>query len=314
MKKREVTSYKFLKLVPLMFIIVIVLIGIFSERQVARDSNEKFDFFKTIIIGDIAFHEVLLLLLLGFLSGTVGGLLGMGGGVLKVANLHLIMGFDLLLTRMVSLLSYFVISVSAFLTYKKYNLILWNVVKMLIPSAILGVVIGAIIGNYIDPKYIEFLLGFYALFAGVIVLNQMYVKPFEKEIAKISQREISETAVSSIGIGMGAISSLIGISGGILSTPLQQSLLKLPLKNSIANTVTASIFCSFTASVFMLIVGLHVGNFLMSDVLAVTICMIPGNFIGGQFGGYLTKRLSLNVVRMVFAIVAFAIGFKILVL
>lgn len=312
MEIEHIIKNRWIKLVPVIFVIVIVLFGIFDGRQSPYESSRNTGFYDNAIVGDITFHEILLLLLLGFLSGTVGGLLGMGGGVLKVANLHLVMGFELLIARIVSLISYFVISISAFLMYRKYDLVLWNVVKMLIPSAILGAVIGAIIGNFIDIEIIEFLLGFYALFAGVIVINQIYTKPVEKEIAAIPNEEISETAVSSIGIGMGIISSLIGISGGILSTPMQQTLLKLPLKNSIANTVTAAIFCSLTASAIMLISGLHKGDFSLYTVLIISVCLIPGNFIGGIFGGFLAKRMPINLVRVFFAIVAFAIGFKIL--
>ncbi len=111
---------------------------------------------------------------------------------------------------------------------------------------------------------------------------------------------------------MGVISSMIGISGGIVSTPMQQTILKIPIKNSIANTITAAIFCSLTASGFLLITASNAGDFLLSDVLITLIFLIPGNIIGGQLGGFFTKRLHINFVRIFFAIIAFVIGFRIL--
>ncbi len=294
-----------------LLLIIIVLFGLFNGSE---ENNTGTTFLNTHIIADIALYEVLLLLLLGFVSGTVSGLLGMGGGVLKVTNLHYIMGFDILFARIISLLSYFVISISAFLMYRKYNLILLNVVKMLIPSAILGAILGVIIGNYINKDYIEIILGIYALFTGVIMINQIWVKPLEEEIYEIPKEELNEITVSAIGVGMGTISSLLGISGGILSTPLQQSLLKLPLKNSIANTITAAIFCSFIASAFILVIGIQKGDFSLFNVLTVTICLIPGSYIGGKLGSYLTHILPINLVRVIFAITAFIIGFRILIL
>lgn len=264
------------------------------------------------LVGDINGQEVLNLLLLGFLSGVVGGMLGMGGGVLKVVNLHLIMGYGIIFVRVVSLMSYVAISLSAFFRYKKYRLILWDVARLLIPASIFGALVGAIIGNWINKDVVEVIVGIYALLAGIIVLNQIWAKPDEKEISRFVLKESKEGTVAGIGAAMGIISSLIGISGGIISTPLQCSLLKMPLKNSIANTITAAVFCSTFASVFLLFQGLRAGDFVFGEVMFVTICLVPGNILGAQLGGYLTNRLELNYIRAAFGIIAFVIGFKIL--
>ncbi|MBT5831919.1 MAG: sulfite exporter TauE/SafE family protein [Candidatus Latescibacteria bacterium] len=262
----------------------------------------------------ISYEEAFLLVLLGFVSGSVGGMLGMGGGVLKVIILHLLLGFTIPFARVVSLLSYVVISLSSFMRYRKYGLVLWGMSKLLIISSILGVLIGVVIGSWINIEYVEILLGIYALCTGVIVLNQMWVNPTEEEISELDEGEVNETTVSGIGFGMGLISSLIGISGGILSTPLQQTLLKIPLKNAIANSITAAIFCSFTGSIFLLYSGVKSASFLLEDVFIVAICLVPGNILGAQFGSSLTKRLHVNYVRVTFVVVIFAIGFRILLI
>ena len=312
--KQIVIKKSWIELSTVIFIAVIILLALFSGQRDGFESAKFYNHFNDVIIGvDITYIDILYLIILGFISGVVGGMLGMGGGVLKVSNLHLLFGYEMVFARAVSLLSYVVISISAFFRYRRYNLILWNVVKMLVPSAILGALIGVILGNYFSERLIEILLGLYALFSGIVVLNQVWTKPFEKEIELLPKEAINEAAVSGIGIGMGFMSSIIGISGGVLSTPLQQSILKIPLKNSIANSVTTAIFCSFTASVLIMWTSLHSGYFTFSKVLLTTLCLIPGNIIGGQVGSYLTIRLSINYVRVSFAIVAFIIGFKILV-
>jgi len=296
---------EWIKSAAVVFVFLIILTGLFNgQKDVTR--------LDAIVFSDITYMEALNLLLLGFLSGAVGGMLGMGGGVLKVVNLHLFLGFDILFARIVSLISYSVISISAFVRYRKYGFILWDVAKILIPSSILGVLLGVIIGNWLYKEYVEILLGIYALIAGIIVLNQIWIKADEKEIFQLLKNKISETTASGIGIAMGIICSIIGISGGIISTPLQHTLLKLPLKNSIANTIAAAVFCSITASVILLFYGLKNRDFLLADVVLVSICLIPGNILGGQLGSYLTKILHINYIRVAFAIVAFAIGFKIL--
>ena len=312
-EKQVVIKKRWVELSTAIFIAVIVLLALFSGQRDGFESAKFYNHFNDVIVGGITFSDILFLIMLGFISGVVGGMLGMGGGVLKVSNLHLLFGYEMVFARVVSLLSYVVISISAFFRYRRYNLILWNVVKMLIPSAILGALIGVILGNYVNERLIEVFLGFYALFSGIIVLNQIWTEPYEKEIESLPKEAANETVASGIGIGMGFISSIIGISGGVLSTPLQQSMLKLPLKNSIANSVTTAIFCSLTASVLIMWTGLHSGYFSFSKVLLTTLCLIPGNIVGGQVGSYLTKRLSVNYVRVLFAIMAFIIGFKVII-
>ena len=147
MNKNQIIDNYWLKLLPLAIVLVVVFAGVFHNHQADQLANQSRNLSDTIVMGDITLKEALILLLLGLLSGVVGGLLGMGGGVMKVANLHLILGFEILLARIVSLISYFVISIAAFLMYRKFNLVLWKVTKMLIPSAILGAIIGVIIGN-----------------------------------------------------------------------------------------------------------------------------------------------------------------------
>ncbi len=311
--KQIVIKKRWVELGTAIFIVVIVLLALFSGQKDGFEPVKFYNHYKDVNLGgDITFLDILYLIVIGFISGPIGGMLGMGGGVLKVSNLHLLFGYEMVFARAVSLLSYVAISISAFFRYRRYNFILWNIVKFLIPSSILGALIGVILGNIFNERIIENFLGLYALFSGILVLNHIWTEPFENEIKEFPKEAINETAVSGIGIGMGFISSIIGISGGVLSTPLQESILKIPLKNAIANSVTTAIFCSFTASVLIIWTSLHSGYFSISKVFLVTLCLIPGNIAGGQVGSYLTKRLSLNYIRVLFANIAFIIGFKIL--
>ncbi|MBW7995937.1 MAG: sulfite exporter TauE/SafE family protein [Candidatus Glassbacteria bacterium] len=312
MRQNSGTNSTAIKFAVLLLILAVILAGLFSAPSSGAGGRGATGFLHSVVVGDITGHEVVNLFLLGFISGVVGGMLGMGGGVLKVVNLHLLLGFGIIFARIVSLLSYVVISLSAFFRYRKYRLILWDVVKLLIPAAILGALVGAIIGSWINKEVVEIIVGVYAMLAGIIVLNQIWANPDEKVMTEFSSNDINEATAAGIGAAMGVISSLIGISGGIISTPLQNSLLKVPLKNSIANTITVAVFCSIFASGFLLFQGLRAGDFVFEEVMFVTVCLIPGNILGAQLGGYLTNRLQLNYIRAAFGIIAFVIGFKIL--
>jgi len=312
MEKTIKSSAVLIRFASLLFVLVIIIAALFTGRQIGANRDSGISFYYEMVGGGINGWEVLSLLLLGFLSGVVGGMLSMGGGVLKVGCLHLIFGFDIIFARIVSLLSYFVIAFSAFWRYRKYRLILWVVVKLLVPSSVFGALIGIIIDTRISKGVLEIIVGIYALIAGIQVLNQIWSNPVEKEIYELPKNGINEGAVPWIGAEMGFISALTGISGGIISTPLQNSILKLPIKNCIANTLTAAVFSSMIAGSILLLRGLNSGDLVLGDVMFVTICLIPGNILGGQLGGILTKRLDVNYVRAAFGIASFIIGFRIL--
>ena len=73
MKGRDHIIETWIKLGSVLFLIIIIIFGIFTSGQNNAESN----LLNVVIINDIEVHEVLLLLSLGFVSGTVSGLLGM---------------------------------------------------------------------------------------------------------------------------------------------------------------------------------------------------------------------------------------------
>ncbi len=98
MKQRTHIKETWIKSGVLITILIIVLFGIFTSSP----TGSKLNLLDVHIMNEIAVHDVILLLLMGFISGTIGGALGMGGGVVKIANLHLVMGFEILFARIIS--------------------------------------------------------------------------------------------------------------------------------------------------------------------------------------------------------------------
>ena len=300
------------KLGTFLCVMVLILVALFSSNSLRTQAGRP-GLLGTLVISDVSLGEVVHILILGFISGCVGGMLGMGGGILKVTNLHLVIGFDLVFARIVSLLSHTVISIAASYKYSKYRLIVWDLTKMLIPASVLGVLLGMAVNAWITETTVELILGIYALVAGIIVLNEVLVKRKPRSLTNLLTRRLNETSASLIGLLMGLVCSVTGISGGILSTPAQHGLMKVPLKNAIANSITAAVFSSAAAATILFYKGLRAGDFTAGTVLLVTACLIPGNIIGGQIGVYLTKVLNVDHLRIVFAVAALCIGFWILI-
>ncbi len=77
--------------------VVIVLMAMFHsqrpetllpDRYIIDQSTQPFTY-QPLILESVTFIEIFWLLILGFISGIIGGMLGMGGGLLKVSGLYL---------------------------------------------------------------------------------------------------------------------------------------------------------------------------------------------------------------------------------
>ncbi|MFC1715160.1 sulfite exporter TauE/SafE family protein [Candidatus Poribacteria bacterium] len=244
------------------------------------------------------------LFLLGISSGILGGMLGMGGGMLKVSGLLLIFGYGMYLVRAVALVTNAFVYGSAFYRYRKAGLIAPELTKVLIPSAILGVLLGMFFGNYVGQTFLEKLIGLHALFVGTDMLWRILANKREKAEWDAPQG-LDERKITGIGIPMGFSSGALGIGGGVISTPLQQMFLRVPLKHAIANTCYTAIFSCIFGGIIAIGYGVNKHHFSLWKPILISACIIPGAILGGQIGSILTKRFPVNVIRVIFTLLMF---------
>lgn len=261
---------------------------------------------------NISLSEIFWLFVLGFFSGIVGGMLGMGGGLLKVSGMFLFFGYEVILARVIALITYSGIAITAFLKYRDFNFIMWDVVKILVTSSIVGVIAGVLLGNVINSVWIEKLLGIYAIFIGVILIFQIYKTGRARTSGTWKYKPSFASKLSFIGILKGFSCGLFGISGGIISVPLQQLMLKIPVKNSIANSLTSAMFSATFAAFLALTTGIASGFFRLSLPLILVLPLIPGTILGAKIGANITRKLDPFYIKICFSIVALIMGVRIL--
>jgi uncharacterized membrane protein YfcA len=103
---------------------------------------------------------------------------------------------------------------------------------------------------------------------------------------------------------MGTIAGLLGIGGGAVAVPLQQTVLRLPLRNAIANA-SAVIACSAAVGATVKLATLEQHGTAArpldwSDGLILAACLAPTAFWGGRMGAGLTHVLPVRWVRLAF--------------
>jgi uncharacterized membrane protein YfcA len=257
------------------------------------------------------------LLILGMLTGLVGGLLGMGGGVLKSSGLIIIFGLEMMIVRAVALISNVFIYGSALQRYRKDDLVIKDVVTNMVPGAIVGIVIGFTIGNNVNQLVLKRFLGLFALLVSIQMLHQIYLAKKAEYQAALEDLPVPDfntpkqrLRLAGIGAPMGFVMGLLGISGGVLAVPLQHFVMKIPFKQAIANSSAAAVTASTIAMIMTIIHGHSQGHFHFMAPILMSLWIIPGTIIGAQLGARLTKMLALDFLKIIYAVLMFAIAMR----
>ncbi|MBF0158090.1 MAG: TSUP family transporter [Magnetococcales bacterium] len=290
------------------------------------------------------------LLLLGFISGVSGGMMTMGGGIIKVTGLMWFFGYGLLLVRPVAYVTNIFMYGAAALRYRREGLLRFELCKPLIPWAMAGMVLGYFIGNIMSKTAIQWLLGLFALLLGIkmlVELSESYARRkvapelFEEDDLAAGARKqqgviawlqryfgswVEEDARKGtvledgggrrqtaaqhglLGLPMGLISGILGITGGVIEVPLQRYIAGMPMRNAIANSATLVFFSSLVGSAVALFHGVQSGSFELQTPLIMALILTPGAFLGGMAGAWFTSVVPLNVLRWIYAVLMFVIA------
>jgi len=168
-----------------------------------------------------------LYLLLGALAGLIAGLFGLGGGVVIVPALLFAFTLEGVVDSVAmhmaiatSLACIMVTSLGAMYEYQRRGAIVWPVVKWVAVGLLGGAVLGALLAAQLDGRWLKVVFVGFLLF----VAGQMLLKARGKTvIASTGRTEPVAGLRVAAGTGIGAVSALLGIGGGVMSVPFYRS-------------------------------------------------------------------------------------------
>ncbi len=293
-------------------------------------------------IGGHPLENILGLALLALIAGITGGMMTMGGGVIQVAGMMVFFGYGMYLIRPVAYLTnIFVYGASA---YRNHNagLVMWDNVRALAPWAVVGVVVGYFIGNSVTEVVIYYMLGIFALLMAIKAFMEIFVDDQEHILVKdpgdarrASDDEIMDDLLATgngdqdeqvsfigtpenatrhavLGLPMGLISGILGISGGVVEVPLQRYLGKVPLRNAIANSSVLVFWASVGGAIVAFSHGISTGLIEWQTPITLALIMIPGAYFGGILGAKLMKVLPIVALKWFYMAIMLAIAVKML--
>ena len=239
------------------------------------------------------------MVIIGFGSGVIGSLIGVGGGIFMTPVLTY-MGFSPAVIASSSLIAILATSISSTLTYIRKKYINYSLGLKLALPAIPGSIIGGFFSNFISLEH------FKIYFAILLISVGLYIFFKNKIIKKTLDRTpklLFYLILISGTFCAGVISSLFGIGGGIIFVPILVIMYKMKMIN-------VSPTAQFTLLITT-ITGLLTHIILEHPDYSYGIALAFGAFFGAQVGSRSIHLISENILSKIlsFSLISIAINF-----
>lgn len=260
--------------------------------------------------------EILILTLIGLLMGLFGGMLGIGGSVIMIPALVFAFGENQHLHQASAMICNFIVGASATFIHRKEEVLVMDVVKCLVPSAIAGVLAGVWLSNvkFFEGANSRNLAILFGLFLVGVTIQQ--VIRFIKPTSKIDDFDISGVRKSTFwtivtGVVTGLYGGLLGMGGGVVATPMQQHFLKMPLKRAISNASALTAGMAFVGSFYK---NWTLPEHGVSPLVSIRIAAIVAvtAVIGSMLGAHLMYKLPKRLVRGILIVILILAAYRML--
>ena len=275
---------------------------------------------------------LLLVFVTALLGGTVGALLGLGGGIIVVPALTVLFGIDIHFAIGASIVSVIATSSGAAVRYLRDHISNLRIGMFLEVATTAGAITGAFVGAYLGGPVLFFVFGVLMLYSCVVMLQRGKME--QASMAGAQDPEVlRRTPDTDMGLGRrlarrlhldgeyydaalkrkiayrvqgvplgfglmyiaGMVSGLLGIGGGALKVPAMDIAMRIPMK---ASTTTSNFMIGVTAAASA---GVYFSRGDINPVIAAPVAL--GVLLGALLGAQLLIRTRGTVIRQIFVVV-----------
>lgn len=242
------------------------------------------------------------------LAGTLGALLGLGGGIILVPALVLLLHVPEKAAVATSLLGVIATSVTASTSHLRHRYTNIPLAMWLESATVLGALVGSLFFRLLHPRWVALL---FAMLQGYVAwtLSRRPPEPATHEtpvddtngasacyVDHATGKRVCYTPVRMatgwvFSLLAGILSALLGVGGGLIKVPVMNLLMNVPLK---AAAATSSFMIGITGSVSAAIYLLH--GYVDPTLAAPSVL---GVMAGAHLGAVLSRRLRSRVLRNV---------------
>ncbi len=272
---------------------------------------------------------ILLLGLLGLFAGSVGGLLGVGGGIFIVPLLVLAFSLEAQEAAGTSLVMVMFTAISGTAAYYRQKRIDWKIGIAAACVTVPGAAIGAYTTQLFSSKDLALIFGVVLLGMSAVLIRRSYRRPTNPPDVAASlvndpptkagtwRRRIVDSAGqvfeydARIYSGLvllffgGFAAGFLGIGGGLIVVPILTAYVGLPIHLAVATSMLTMIFTSVSGVSTHIMLG-HV----LVDYAAP---LVVGILIGAQLGARIGRRINSANLERIFAFMVLIMGVLLIV-
>ena len=244
---------------------------------------------------------VVMFFLLGSVVGAFGTLVGIGGGLILVPVFLWVFGYPAQQTIGTSLFIVLLNAVSGTWAYIQQKKVFFHAAIRFGVATIPGAFLGSYIATYFTGATFSLTFGIFLVLMALVMYfkssKEQTVHPFDSRTFRYNSLL---GIVSSLGVGF--ISSILGVGGGIIHVPMMIYLLGFP-----THVATATSTCVLALSSFVGVIS----HFILGHVL-----WVPGFFIGigavfgAQIGAKIASKTKPRAIITLLSVVVFLMGIK----
>ncbi len=258
--------------------------------------------------------EILLYFLLGTFSGVLAGLFGIGGGIIIIPTFFYVFSFlgfaDQILSHMVLGSSLGVIvfsSLSSTFSHNSKGAVNWELIKIVAPSIILGSGLGGITAGLLESNVLQGLVALFLVVASIQLIFEFPPPP------QNPRTNIVGPVVA--GGGIGWLSGVFGIGGGIFSVPYFYHR-GLKMMNAIGTSAACGIPIALAGSISYVVIGYDNINLPDNSIgfvyLPATIIVGLTSSLTAKFGVNIAHRMKQKKLRIGFAFLVMIMALNLL--
>jgi uncharacterized membrane protein YfcA len=261
------------------------------------------------------------LVVLGFVVGTYGTLIGAGGGfVLMPVLLLLYPDESPEIITSISLAVVFFNALSGSWAYARMKRIDYKSGFLFAAATIPGAVLGAFSTAYVPRRLFDAVLSIFMIAASLFLLlnvsrkkgvskrNYHFDRYFTEKDGTIYTFSYNPIVGTGLSFLIGYFSSFLGIGGGIIHVPVLVHLLNFPVHIATATSHFILAIMALTGSVVHIVTG------TFSSGVHRTIALAIGVLLGAQVGALLSKRVHGKWILKGLAIALGLVGIRIFIM
>ncbi len=251
----------------------------------------------------------------GLIAGMLAGLLGIGGGLVIVPILVYmfnLQGFPaehiMHMALGTSLASIMFTSVSSAMSHHRHGAVNWDIVKKVTAGIILGTWLGSFVAAKIPTHVLQLIFSCFIFY----VASQMILSTKKTLGSKPLPKTLGMNAA---GLGIGLISSLVGIGGGTISVPfmLYHS---VEMRKAIATSAAIGMPIAISGCIGYFFNGFSARNLpeysfgfiYLPALIAIVLC----STLVAPLGAHLAHTLPVPKIKKLFAMLLLFVGVRML--